>query len=399
MTPHPPLAAPDGRARALSRADTSPLARWWWTVDRVLLGAFAVLALLGLALVATASPAVAERIGLPPHHFFVRHAVLLGPALLGALALSALPPRWLWRGCALGLAAGLAGLVVALASGQEVKGAARWITVFGQSVQPAEFVKPTFAVVTAWALARAAAGVAPRAMRWAVAVLYAAIAGLLVAQPDLGTAVQVSAVLVAQCVLAGAPLRLAGLAAGAGAGALAGAYAALPHVRSRIDRFLDPDAGDTYQVDKSLESFAAGGFAGVGPGHGGVKAALPDAHADFALAVAGEEGGAVAVWVVLGLFALIAWQGGRRLSAAPDVFAVLAGGGLIALLSVQAAIHAGSALALLPAKGMTLPFLSYGGSALLSAAASAGMILALTRAQGGPEGISRGSLTSTGPPA
>lgn len=382
--------------RPLSRTDDSPLARWWWTVDRVLLGAFAVLMLLGLALVATASPAVAERIGLPGAHFLIRHAVLVAPCAAIALALSMLPARWIWRLASLLLAASLAGLVTVPLSGDAVKGATRWLSLFGQSVQPAEFAKPAFVVAAAWALAQPPG---PGRMRWRVAVgtLYIAIIGLLLAQPDLGTSVQISATLAAQCVLAGMPLRLGGGLLGAGAAGIGGAYYALPHVRSRIDRFLDPAGSDTFQVDKSLESYATGGFAGVGPGQGQVKSALPDAHADFVLAVAGEEGGAVLVCVILGLFALIMWQGARRLEGAGGMFPVLAGGGLLTLLGVQALIHAGSSLALLPAKGMTLPFLSYGGSALLSVSLSAGMILAFTRAQ--PRGgIARGSLSPTGPP-
>jgi cell division protein FtsW len=353
-------------ARAFSRADDSLLARWWWTVDRVSLAAFGALMLLGLMLVATASPTVAERISLPPYYFLFRHAVLLGPCAFAVLGLSALGPRWLCRGACLLLVAALAGLVAVLFTGGEVKGAQRWLSLAGQSVQPSEFAKPALIVVTAWAVTRPY-GVSLTWGRRAAVGLWAVTVALLLAQPDLGSSVQITAAVAAVAVLAGAPLRLAGFGLAAGAGGLVAAYHALPHVRSRVDRFWDPASGDTYQVDRSLEALSSGGFFGVGPGHGAVKARLPDAHADFMLAVAGEEMGAVLVWAVLALFALILWRGYARLAAGQDMFAVLAGGGLLALLGVQVATHAGSALALIPAKGTTLPFLSYGGSALLSA--------------------------------
>src|SRR6266446_6532135 len=240
-----------------ARIDQRPIARWWWTVDRWSLTALGMLVGFGLMLSLAASPSVAERIGYDGLHFVRRHLMML-PLAMGLLfAVSLQPPRMIRRIAVVGFAAALVLLSLTFVIGAEIKGARRWINLPGLSVQPSEFVKPTFAVVAAWLFSEQK--LRPRFPGNIVSILlFFAVAGTV-----------------------------------AGLGSLVGAYLYLPHVRSRIDHFLDPAAGDTYQVKRSIEAFANGGLWGKGPGEGTVKDVLPDAHADFVFAVAGEEFGLV----------------------------------------------------------------------------------------------------------
>src|SRR5579863_6300657 len=209
---------------------------------------------------------------------------------------------------------------------------------------------------------------------------------MLIKQPDFGMAVVVAAVWFAQFVLAGLRLYWAAAGALAGLGGLAGAYVWLPHVTSRVNRFLDPAAGENYQVNRSLEAFANGGLWGRGPGEGLVKDHLPDAHADFVFAVAGEEFGLIVCLVIVGVFAFIVLRGFSRLLQEGNLFVLLAATGLLIQFGLQAVINMASTLHLIPTKGMTLPFLSYGGSSMLALALGMGMLLALTRRRlGGSE--------------
>lgn len=366
----------------LARNDSSLLARWWWTVDRWTLAALGLLVALGAVLVAAASPPVAERIGLPAFHFVERHLLFLPPALALMGGISLLSPKGVRRVALLILLAGLAGVAATLVSGQEIKGATRWIRLFGFSLQPSEFVKPAFAVIAAWAFALHRQK--PGAPGWQVAIaLYVIVAGLLLCQPDFGMTFVVTAVFGAQFFLAGLPLIfvIGGLVLSVSG--VVGAYFLFSHVRDRVDSFLDPSAGDNYQVERSLEALRHGGLLGTGPGQGTVKLNLPDAHADFVFSVAGEEFGLVATLLILCLFAFIVLRGLIRVGGSRDLFVLLAGGGLLVQFGLQALIHMGSALKLLPAKGMTLPFISYGGSSMLALGIGVGMMLALTRRNAG----------------
>jgi cell division protein FtsW len=273
-------------------------------------------------------------------------------------------------------------LILTLLVGQEIKGATRWISVAGFSVQPSEFAKPFFAVVTAWMLAAQKAEEGIPGTRIAVG-LWLALVGLLMLQPDVGQTFVVSSVWGLQLFLAGLSLVWVVLIAVVGASSLFGAYFVLPHVAARIDAFLDPAAGDRYQIERSLEAFAAGGLLGRGPGEGTVKTLLPDAHSDFIFAVAGEEFGVAVCLVIVGLFAFVVLRGFARLLQEDDLFVLLACTGLLAQFGVQALINMGSALHLIPTKGMTLPFISYGGSSLMALALGMGMVLALTRRRSG----------------
>jgi cell division protein FtsW len=361
-----------------ARIDQSPVARWWWTVDRWSLAALGTLVGFGLLLSLAASPSVAERIGYDGLHFVRRHLAMLPLAMAVMFAVSLQPPRTIRRIAVIGFAIALVLLALTFVIGAEIKGARRWINLPGLSIQPSEFVKPTFAVVAAWLFSEQK--LRPRFPGNMICILlFIAVTGMLIKQPDIGMAAVVAIVWFGQFFMAGLRLYWAVAGAIAGLGGLVGAYLYLPHVRSRIDHFLDPSVGDSYQVRRSIEAFANGGLWGTGPGEGTVKDVLPDAHADFVFAVAGEEFGLVVCLVIIGLFAFIVLRGFSRLLQESSLFVLLAATGLLIQFGLQAVINMASSLHLIPTKGMTLPFLSYGGSSMLALGLGMGMMLALTR--------------------
>ena len=368
-----------------ARIDRRPIARWWWTVDRWTLGGLIALVFFGTVMSMAASPPVAERLGYDALYFTERQLGMVPFALAIMLGISLLPPRTVRRIAFVVFAVSFALLAATFVIGVEIKGARRWINVPGLSLQPSEFVKPSFAVLAAWLFAKQKekSGFPGNAVSIALCL---AILAMLVKQPDLGMAVVVASVWFGQFFMAG--LRLYWVVAGgiAGASGLVGAYLLLPHVTSRIDRFLDPAAGDSYQVKRAMEAFANGGLWGRGPGEGRVKDVLPDAHADFVFAVAGEEFGVVVCALIVGVFAFVVLRGLSRLLQEENLFVMLAATGLLMQFGLQAIINMASALHLIPTKGMTLPFLSYGGSSMLALAFGMGMMLALTRRRlGGSE--------------
>lgn len=370
----------------VARTDQTIVGRWWWTVDRWSLAAIGLLIGFGAILIAAASPPVAARLGLDEFFFARRHLIYLAPAVAILLATSLLPPAAVRRLSGIMLLAGLAGLAATLLVGEEIKGATRWLHLPGFSLQPSEFVKPAFAVVTAWLFAQQQTR--PDFPGNAIATgLFALIVVLLLLQPDLGMAVVATAIFAIQFFLAGLPMIFVTALGALSVGGLVAAYFAFDHVASRIDRFFDPSSGDNYQVERSLEAFVNGGLWGTGPGEGEVKRLLPDAHADFIFAVAGEEFGLLWCLVLVALFAFVVLRSFIRAAADSDLFVMLAASGLAALFGAQALINMGSALHLIPTKGMTLPFLSYGGSSLLALAAGMGMLLALTRRRPGAGGL------------
>lgn len=374
-----------------SRTDRSFLGQWWWTVDRGLIVAFMVLVVFGLVLVATASPPVAEHLGLGHYHFLIRHIIMLVPALGIMLFVSMLNKREVWRLATLAFLGSIVAMVLVLITGMEIKGAQRWIHLFGFSLQPSEFVKPAFVLMAAWFMSLQKTK--EKFPGNAIAVgLYFFVITLLLLQPDLGMTFIVTCGLASQIFFSGFPFRLLFVLMGAGIAGIIGAYFSFSHVRSRIDRFLDPQSGDNFQVEKSLEAFQNGGFLGTGPGQGSVKLHLPDAHADFIFSVAGEELGLLFVLVIVLVFGFILLRGFNRLMESDDMFVVLGAGGLLTIFGLQALVHMGSALNVLPTKGMTLPFISYGGSSVLSMGFLTGAILALTRKQG-KTGVSKGGMS------
>ena len=371
---------------AFARTDTSVIGRWWWTVDKWMLVAIVVLSLVGVILTLAASPPVAVRIGYDPFYFVRRELVYLPLALLLMLAVSLMEPRGVRRISVVVFVLALALLALTPEIGTEIKGARRWIYLAGLSLQPSEFVKPSFAVVAAWMFAAQRQGQGVPGYLISI-LLYGIIATLLVAQPDIGMVVVVSAVWFVQFFLAGLRVFWVGLFVTLGIGALAVAYITIPHVASRVDRFINPQVGEGYQVERAMEAFSNGGLFGRGPGEGVAKLHLPDAHSDFVFAVAGEEFGLFACLVIVFLFAFVVLRGIGRLLEQQNLFVLLAGSGLLVQFGLQAVVNMASELRLMPTKGMTLPFISYGGSSLLALALGMGMVLALTRKRVGPGGL------------
>ncbi len=362
----------------VSRAERSLLANWWWTIDRLLLAAIAALMVFGLVLAMAGSPPVAERLGLPTFHFVHRQVLYLVPAVSVLLATSMLPPRQVRRTALVVFLGALGLIVVALVYGAEVKGARRWI--FG--IQPSEFLKPAFVVLVAWAFSEGGRRRDVPGTLVAILLLPAAVVPLIL-QPDFGQTLLLGIVWAGLFFIAGLHwLWVFGLG-GAGLGGAFVAYKLVPHVRARVLKFIDPGAGggivDTFQVDTAMESFFAGGWLGKGPGEGTVKRILPDAHTDFIFAVTAEELGIVACLAIVAAFAFILTYGLVRAARNEDPFCRFAAAGLLMLLGMQAAINMAVNVQLLPAKGMTLPFLSYGGSSLVSLGLTVGFLIAVLR--------------------
>jgi cell division protein FtsW len=364
---------------SIARIDQSLFGRWWWTVDRWTVIALGVLCAFGCVMILAASPAVAERIGTDSFHF-VRHQLALMPFTIAVMfVISMQSPRTIRRIAMIGLVLALLALVATFFAGTDIKGARRWISLGGLSLQPSEFVKPCFAIVCAWLFAEQKNPDSKIPGNLIAILLYGVVMTLLLLQPDLGQAVLITSIWFVEFYLAGLPILLVVLVSMAGAGGLVGAYYVFPHVQSRIDRFMDPAVGDHYQVTRSLEAFTNGGLWGVGPGEGTVKDYLPDAHADFVFAVAGEEFGLIVCLVIVMVFAFIVLRGFSRLLTERNLYVVLAGTGLLAQFGLQAVINMASTLHLMPTKGMTLPFVSYGGSSLIALGLGMGMVLAMTR--------------------
>ncbi|GEO81823.1 cell division protein FtsW [Pararhodospirillum oryzae] len=363
---------------SFTRLDTSLLGRWWWTVDWVLLGAIGLLIALGLLLILAAGPPAAGRIGAGTYHFVQRQIVFVPVAVVVMLAISVLPVLWVRRFAVMAFAFFMLALVATPFLGANVNGAVRWIPLGPFALQPSEFIKPTFAVVAAWMFAADRTQAQFPGTLISIGLM-ALVGALLVAQPDFGMTMVIASVWGTQFFLAGLSLFWVALLAATGIGGAVLAYHALPHVQSRVDRFLDPASGDQYQIRQSMRAFVEGGWFGRGPGEGRVKQYLPDAHTDFIFAVAGEEFGLFLCLLIVALFGFIIVRAAVRLRRETSLFVLLAAGGLLTQIGLQAFINMASSLSLIPTKGMTLPFISYGGSSLLSTALSMGMILALTR--------------------
>jgi cell division protein FtsW len=360
-----------------SRLDTSPVATWWWTVDRWFLAAFLSLMGLGIVLSFAASPAVALRIGLDPFHFATRQIVFTIPALVVMLAVSFLESRYIRRLALVLLGIMLVLMVAVLYVGVEVKGARRWVSLAGLSIQPSEFLKPAFVIVCAWLFAEHRRQPDIPGNLFAM-ILLVVVISLLVAQPDFGQTMLVLGTWGVMFFMAGLSWIWIILLGAAGIAGVFAAYTVFPHVAGRIDRFMTGE-GDTYQVDMGREAIVNGGWFGVGPGEGTFKRVIPDSHADFVFSVAGEEFGIVLCFLIMSIFAFIVLRGLSTALKEQDDFSRYAVGGLVTVFGLQSAINMCVNLQLMPAKGMTLPFISYGGSSQIAIAISMGMVLALTR--------------------
>ncbi|QFT31035.1 FtsW/RodA/SpoVE family cell cycle protein [Roseibium porphyridii] len=362
----------------VSRADRSKFAEWLWTVDHYLLAAFGLLLLAGVVFAFAASPPVAERIGVDSLYFVKRQAMFVVPALVIMLAASLMTPRMVRRAALVVFTVSVFLLIATLFMGFETKGARRWIYIAGVSLQASEFLKPAFVILVAFLLSESGRRREIPGILFAF-VLFAICAALLIAQPDFGQTMLLGLVWAGLFFLNGISWVIIIALGLIGVVGLFAAYVFLPHVTNRVDRFLDPSSGDTFQVDTAMESFLSGGWFGQGPGEGTVKRVLPDSHADFIFAVVGEEFGVVVCLLLVGVFAFIVIRGLSHAGRDQDAFSRLATAGLLVLFGLQATINLAVNLHLIPSKGMTLPFISYGGSSLLSSAMTAGAILALTR--------------------
>ncbi|QRM50268.1 putative lipid II flippase FtsW [Rhizobium sp. BG6] len=361
----------------VSRAERGPLADWFWTIDRFFLAMFIFLMGIGFMLSFAASPAVAERIGLEPFHFVKRHAAFMIPSIGVMLGLSFLTPRQVRRTAIILLIVALSMMLLALFFGVEVKGSRRWVTLAGISIQPSEFMKPAFVVVCAWLFAEHARQPEIPGNLFAI-ILFGIVAALLVAQPDLGQTILTTAVWGGMFFMAGMPWIWIILLGCGGVGGLVTAYYVFPHVALRIDKFMTGE-GDTFQIDTAREAIIRGDWFGQGPGEGIVKRIIPDAHTDFIFSVAAEEFGIVFCMALVALFSVLVLRGLSHAYKERNDFNRFAVAGLVLQIGIQSIINVGVNLELLPAKGMTLPLISYGGSSMVAICVTAGFILALTR--------------------
>lgn len=351
---------------------------YYRSLDKGLLNAAFILLLFGLFLTFAASPGVAERNNIAPYHFIKRQLVFILPAIMAMFFTAFLSFQQIRRLAGLLLLGSLLGMALVLIIGVETKGATRWLNVFGVGIQPSEFMKPAFAVVCAWLLA--SGRLIKQFPGYSLSTfLYLLTAGLLFLQPDIGMLLTVSAIFAVQLFLSGIPIMLVGVLGGFLCTAMIGAYFIFDHVQSRIDRFLNPAKGEAYQVEKSLETLKNAGWFGKGPGEGVVKYELPDAHTDFIMAVSAEEFGFIITVCLVCVFAFIVLRGFWLMRSENNLFCQIAVGGLLTQIAFQAIVNMGSTLNLLPTKGMTLPFISYGGSSLVSMGFAFGVILGLTR--------------------
>jgi cell division protein FtsW len=363
----------------ISRAERGPVADWFRSIDRWLLGSFGALMVIGLVMALAASPAVAERLNLPTFHFVNRQALLLAPTALLMIVTSFLSPRHVRRAALIVFAVSMALIVLALLFGAEVKGSRRWIL----GVQPSEFIKPAFVVLAAWAFSEGGRATHVGPSRLLAFLLLPLTIVPLILQPDFGQTMLVSMVWAALFFMAGLHwFWVLGLGS---VGALGGflAFKLSPHVHERVLRFLDPDSSggmvDTFQVDTALQSILSGGWFGRGPGEGVYKRILPDAHTDFVFAVTGEEFGILACLALIAFFGFIVLRGLWQAARNEDPFCRFAAAGLVIMFGIQSWINMAVNIRAVPAKGMTLPFISYGGSSLLALGLGMGFLIALTR--------------------
>ena len=361
-----------------SRRSHTAFSKWMWTIDKVILFVSLALLTIGIILDVTASPAVARTIHVEDF-WFVKKQVCYAVASLGViLVLSMLKLRAIRQISLFGFVVICGLLVLTLFFGPEVKGARRWMSVFGVSVQASEFMKPIFIIVTAWLLDMGKKYDYFPGM-WISIALYSVVAGLLLLQPDVGMTLLVTAVFGLQLFLAGLPMFIVVLGVVGGIAGLVLFYFIYPHFHARVDQFLYGSDETSYQINKAMQAFQNGNLIGKGPGEGTVKLNIPDAHTDFVFAVAGEEYGLWLCLIIIALFAIIIIRTLRSSIKESNLFVMYAEVGLAASLGLQAFVNMASSLHIIPTKGMTLPFISYGGSSLLASAIEIGMLLAITR--------------------
>ncbi len=368
---------------AFARTDRTTVGLWWWTTDRLLLGATAVLIGLGVMLSFGSSPAAAARTGMhDPFHYAVRQCAFGAIAATVLVGVSMLSPRGIRRVAFAGYLLAIAVMLALPVFGHSAKGAARWVQLGGFSLQPSEFMKPCLIVLASWMFSEAQKGEGVPGVSIAFG-LYGLAAVLLLIQPDVGQTVLITVAFGATFFMAGVPLKWIGILGSLAVGGFIAIYLTFGHVAARFHKFLSPDKADTHQVDKAAEAIAHGGLLGVGPGEGIMKRHVPDLHTDFIYSVAAEEYGLVFSLALLSLFAILVIRGLWRAMKLSDGFEQVAAAGLFVLMGQQCLINVAVNLNLIPTKGMTLPFISYGGSSMIAMGLTLGMALALTRRRPG----------------
>jgi len=374
---------PSTQAHAFARSDRSALGVWWWTVDRWMLGVTALLIAIGVGLSFASSPAAAMRMNIgDPFHFAVRHCVFGAGAAVIVLAVSMLEVRTLRRAAFFIWLAAILIMIALPLFGHNAKGATRWLEVGGFTLQPSEFMKPALVVLVAWMFAEGQKGQGVPGVSIAFG-LYAVSIALLLIQPDVGQSVLITVAFGAAFWMAGVPISWVMLLGAAAVAGLSSTYFLFPHVAARVHKLLSPDGADTHQVDRAAEAIRAGGLLGRGPGEGVMKRHVPDLHTDFIYSVGAEEYGLLFSLLLITLFALLVTRGLYRAMKLNDPFEQVAAAGLFVLVGQQAIINVAVNLNMIPTKGMTLPFISYGGSSMLAMGLTLGMALALTRRRPG----------------
>jgi cell division protein FtsW len=371
------------RTHTFSRADRSRLGVWWWTTDHVLLGCTVALIALGVLLSFGTSPAAASRMHIPfPFHFAVRQCVFGAGAAVLMLSASMLSPRGVRRAAFFIYLAAVGMMMVLPILGHHAKGATRWVEIAGFTLQPSEFMKPALIILIAWMFSEGQKGQGVPGVSIAFG-FYALAAGLLLIEPDVGQTVLITFAFGAAFWMAGVPMSWIMVLGGMAITGLASTYFLFDHVASRVDRFFSADPNDTLQVRRAGEAIAAGGFFGRGPGEGIMKRQVPDMHTDFAYSAAAEEYGLWFSLILIMLFCTLVVRGLYKAMKLQDSFEQIAAAGLFVIVGTQACINVAVNLDLIPTKGMTLPFISYGGSSMLASGLTLGLALALTRRRPG----------------
>jgi cell division protein FtsW len=377
------MTAPTQQAHAFARSDRTPVGVWWWTIDRWMLGAVGVLIILGVLMSFAASPSAAARMNVgDPFHFAVRQCVFAAAGAVILVSTSMLDTKGVRRAAFFIYIAAIAIMMILPFIGHSAKGATRWMEFAGFTLQPSEFMKPALIILVSWMFAEGQKGQGVPGVTIAFG-LYLLSVGLLLIQPDVGQTVLITVAFGAAFWMAGVPLSWVMLLGGTALAGLSSTYFLFPHVASRVDRFLSPDRADTHQVDRAAEAIAAGGFFGRGPGEGVMKRHVPDLHTDFIYSVAAEEYGLIFSLMLIALFGFIVIRGLYKAMKLSDPFQQVAAAGLFVLVGEQVFINVAVNLNLIPTKGMTLPFISYGGSSMLAICLTLGLALALTRRRPG----------------
>ncbi|MDP2010169.1 MAG: putative lipid II flippase FtsW [Phenylobacterium sp.] len=388
------MTAPTQQAHAFARSDRTPVGVWWWTIDRWMLGAVGVLIILGVLMSFAASPSAAARMNVgDPFHFAVRQCVFAAAGAVILVSTSMLDTKGVRRAAFFIYIAAIAIMMILPFIGHSAKGATRWMEFAGFTLQPSEFMKPALIILVSWMFAEGQKGQGVPGVTIAFG-LYLLSVGLLLIQPDVGQTVLITVAFGAAFWMAGVPLSWVMLLGGIALAGLSSTYFLFPHVASRVDRFISPDRADTHQVDRAAEAIAAGGIFGRGPGEGVMKRHVPDLHTDFIYSVAAEEYGLIFSLMLIALFGFIVIRGLYKAMKLTDPFQQVAAAGLFVLVGEQVFINIAVNLNMIPTKGMTLPFISYGGSSMLAICLTLGLALALTRRRPGAYSQSEGLAKS-----